>query len=75
MGDNNVVHLEIIEFDGPNAVLKSNDSGVFELKWPIRNLPADIKKGDNIIFKIMSHDIAENEHELVARKLLEEMIN
>jgi len=72
---NHIVELKIVEFQGTNAILDISDGNGDKLSWPINKLPSSIREGDTIKFKILtSHDI-EDEHQAVARKLLEEMIN
>jgi len=70
------IKFEVINFEGTKAILSPlEDNSNSILKWPINKLPAEIKAGDKITFKILTVKDLEKEHENIARKLLEEMIN
>jgi len=75
MDQNNTVKLEIINFDGPRAILRLRDDQETTLFWPLNKLPSTVKQGDEIIFKILTNNDITSEHQIIARKLLEEMIN
>lgn len=71
----NLVEFKILKFEGPNAILSLNDNDNIQLNWPLNKLPTSLKTGDNISFRILTSQDLEEEHNSIARKLLEEMIN
>lgn len=50
------------------------DAGL-ELRWPIKNLPENIKLGDTIALKIGAPAVEDDEKYARMRRLLEELIN
>ncbi len=50
------------------------DSGL-ELRWPIKNLPDNVKLGDTIALKISTTKVEDDEKYANMRRLLEELIN
>lgn len=71
--------IEISEFivekvEGTNAILVDIHDQK-KILWPIDKLPAETNPGQKIRFKILSDQDVEIEHQIIARKLLEEMIN
>lgn len=54
------------------AVLKN---GSDEFHWPLKYLPANIKTGDEIVFRAATKEVVEKDQYGQMRKLLEEMIN
>lgn len=71
----NLVEFKIIDLNNQNAVLSLIENNNIQLNWPLSKLPQDLKTGDNISFKILTNTDLEEEHNAIARKLLEEMIN
>lgn len=63
-------------FEDRFAVLRNE--GLGEFRWPIANLPQDIKIGESVTLKVVQQKSpnAENEEKLAnMRKILEELIN
>lgn len=68
-----VLHAKFIRFEEQFAVLQHEALG--EFKWPIKNLPDDVKIGDTVSIKISSPGAEKEEQYERMRKLLEELIN
>lgn len=60
-------------FEDRTAVLSCPGLGQF--KWPIKNLPENLKPGDGITLKIVTTKTEEEEKYVRMRKLLEDLIN
>lgn len=60
-------------FDDRFAVLSNDSMGQF--RWPIKNLPENIKPGELVYLKVTNGMIEEEEKYARMRKLLEELIN
>ena len=60
-------------FEDRTAVLSCPGLGQF--KWPIKNLPENLKPGDAVILKIVTQKTEEEEKYTRMRKLLEDLIN
>ena len=60
-------------FEDRSAVLRNSESG--ELRWPIKNLPEQVRIGDSVVVKISTQKTEEDEKYARMRKLLEELIN
>lgn len=68
----NSVSFRIENFEGEFALLKNE---YFEIRWPIRSLPANLKIGETITLKMATQKSEENEKYSQMRRLLEELIN
>ena len=60
-------------FEARAAVLSCPGLGQF--KWPIKNLPENLKPGDDVTLKIVTTKTEEEEKYSRMRKLLEDLIN
>lgn len=65
--------VKLIRFDERFAVLGHEMLG--EFKWPIKNLPENLKIGDMVILKVNTEKTEADEKYTRMRKLLEELIN
>ncbi|MBI2639055.1 hypothetical protein HYW83_05705 [Candidatus Peregrinibacteria bacterium] len=63
----------LVRFEDRFAVLSHEALG--EFRWPIKNLPENLKIGDSVTLKIATPKIEEEEKYGRMRKLLEELIN
>jgi len=70
-----LVEFKIERFEGTRAIMSLTDDPNTLIVWPISKLPLEIKKDDHIKFKIVTDKDIELEKQVLARKLLEEMIN
>jgi hypothetical protein len=60
-------------FEAIFAVLSNETIG--EFRWPIKNLPENIKPGEMIQLKVVTSKVEEEEKYERMRRLLEELIN
>ncbi len=64
---------KLIRFEERFAVLGHEMLG--EFKWPLKNLPDELKIGDTVILKVSTQKLEADEKYARMRKLLEELIN
>lgn len=60
-------------FEGAFAILSNETLG--EFRWPVQNLPENIKIGETVQLKMITSKIEEEEKYERMRRLLEELIN
>lgn len=60
-------------FEERFAVLHNESIG--EFRWPIKNLPENVKIGDTVVLKVSTQNSENEEKYENMRKLLEELIN
>ena len=53
----------------------SQTESQLEIRWPIKNLPENIRLGDTVYLKIKTQKMEEDEKYTRMRRLLEELIN
>lgn len=71
--DSYSITAKLEKFEGEFAVLTNEVIG--EFKWPIRKLPEGLNLGEEIVIKLNTKEIAQEEQYARMRKLLEELIN
>lgn len=64
---------KLVRFEDRFVVLAHEALG--EFRWPIKNLPENLKIGDTITLKISTPSGEEEEKYMRMRRLLEELIN
>ena len=69
------LELEIIRFENEYAILHNSERGLGEVRWPKEKLPLDAKIGSKVHFSVTNNEIEEENHYIVMRKLLEEIVN
>lgn len=75
------LECKLVRFEERVAVLSvageigSATESVFELRWPIKNLPENIRPGDTVYIKLNTQKMEEDEKYARMRRLLEELIN
>ena len=67
------LQLLLVRFEDRFAVLSHESAG--EVRWPIKNLPDDVKPGDIVTLRVASPRAEEEEKYATMRKLLEDLIN
>lgn len=68
-----VLSAKLARFEERYAVLFHESLG--EFRWPIKNLPDNLKIGDSVTLKIATPKVEEEEKYVRMRRLLEELIN
>lgn len=71
--DSYTLGAKLIRFEERFAVLQSEHLG--EFKWPIKNLPENVKVGETVFLRAITPSVEEDEKYARMRKLLEELIN
>ena len=66
----NQIQFQLISFENKYAILKNPIYGT--IKWPVKELPADIEIGHNIKIGVITTDTP---IQTDVKKLLEELIN
>lgn len=70
---NNELEFTFRRFEERSAILYNEQTG--EIKWPIKNLPDDLKPNDKAKIRIVSPAIEHAEQVEELKKTLEELIN
>lgn len=65
--------VRLVRFEDRFAVLSHESLG--EFRWPVKNLPDNLKIGDSVTLKIATPSGEEEEKYVRMRRLLEELIN
>lgn len=71
--DSYTLTAKLERFEGTLAVL--SHEMLVEFRWPIKNLPENIKPGEMVQFKVVTSKTEEEEQYERMRRLLEELIN
>ena len=60
-------------FEERFAILTNENVG--EFRWPIKNLPENVKIGDTVVLKVSTQQLENDEKYIHMRRLLEDLIN
>ena len=66
------VHATVDRFEGRYAILETDDK--HEIRWPIKNLPDDVKEGSLVRLAILTSKTEQAEREKLAKTLLNDIL-